>query len=276
MHKATAEDVASLKAYLSTSIATGDVGIDRIQPRADVTVVMYFFWGIDDAPMKWPDFAGALLATWRNCGCLHTVVVTNVRHDCVVDFASRHSNVEIQVEESLLPGSINSMSVDCNAKLHTRFGTKYVLIVQDDGFPLRPGLDEFVNLGYDFIGSPYCRALPMPNFLTAILNYCPSNGGFSLRTRKLCERVAYYWHKYYSKRTFVVDEMSEDLFYTKTLPTKKLLFWFGRKQAPSIIAERFSYEGLFPLYAKSMPFGFHTPRGFATLEKRAGEYLRFA
>lgn len=273
MHKATAEDIASLKAYLATSIAIGDAGIDRIQPRADVTVVMYFFWGENDAPDRWPDFAGALLATWRNCGFLHTVVVTNAKHACVVDFAAHHSNVEIQVEETLLPGNINSMSVDCNSRLHTRFGTKYVLIVQDDGFPLRPGLDEFVDLGYDFIGSPYCRAKPLPNFLTAILNYCPSNGGFSLRTKKICKMAACYWEKFFSSREFVVDEMSEDLFYTKTLPTKKPLYWFGRRQAPSIIAEKFSYEGVFPCYAKSMPFGFHTATAFGAIERQFGSTL---
>ena len=60
--------------------------------------------------------------------------------------------------------------------------------------------------------------------------------------------------------------MSEDLFYTKTLPIRSPLFWLRRKQAPSKIAERFSYEGCFPLYSETMPFGFHTATGFFKIE----------
>lgn len=266
MHKATIEEAAALKRYLHESVAKGACGCDRISPRADVTVVMYFFWNADDADEKWQDFAGALLATWRSCGLLHTVVVSNMAHGCLKEFAGTFPNVEIQIEPSLKPGDINSMSIDCNSKLHARFETKYVMIVQDDGFPLREGLDEFVEMGYDFIGSPYCRALALPNLLTMLLNYCPSNGGFSLRTKKMCRLVADYWVKEYSGREFIVNEMSEDLFYTKTLPIRSPLFWLRRKQAPSKIAERFSYEGCFPLYSETMPFGFHTATGFFRIE----------
>ena len=163
MHKADADDVAMLKAYVAESFSSGDAGIDRVRPRSDVTVVMYFFWNGDAAPGKWPDFEGALLATWRCCGCLPTVVVSNANHPCVVDFAARYSNVQVQIEDSLAPGDINAMSIDCNARLYARFSTKYVLIVQDDGFPIRPGLDEFVEMGYDFIGAPYCRPSFLPN-----------------------------------------------------------------------------------------------------------------
>ena len=267
MHKATDEEMFALRRYLHQSVAKGECGCDRISPRADVTVVMYFFWSVDDAAVKWQDFAGALLSTWRNCGLLHTVIVSNMAHDCLMKFANTFSNVEIQVESSLKPGDINSMSVDCNSKLHTRFDTKYVMIVQDDGFPLRYGLDEFVEKGYDFIGSPYCRACAFPNLLTKLLNYCPSNGGFSLRTKKMCSLVAEYWAREYSEREFVVNEMSEDLFYTKTLPVRSPLFWLRRRQAPSKIAEKFSYEGCFPLYSTTMPFGFHTARGFLGINR---------
>ena len=273
MHNATSEDLDLLEKYLMSSYCRADEGVCSVSPRKDVTIVMYFFWRSDVASSKWPNFVGALLETWRNCGLLSTVIVTNKSHQCVQDFAARYSNVDVQVEEELRPGDINSMSIDCNSKLYKRFSTKYVLIVQDDGFPLRRGLDEFVEKNYDFIGSPYCRAKKIPNLLARILNFCPSNGGFSLRSKEICERAAYYWKKDYSWRDFVVAEMSEDLFYTKTLPTKSLWFWLNRKQAPSIIAERFSYEGVFPLYSTTMPFGFHTATGFATLVRRFGDLI---
>ena len=257
-----------LSDFLARSVMRGEEGLDAVSPCGEVTALMYFFWREEDAAAKWPSFEGALLETWRNCGRLKTVVVTNRRHRCVTDFAARFRNVEIQLEERLVPGDINSMSVDCNARLAKRFSTKYVLIVQDDGFPLRPGLEYFVQRCYDFIGSPYCRAKPIPNLLTAILNYCPSNGGFSLRSRRLCELSAEYWRRFYATRDFVVMEMSEDLFYTKTLPRRFPRFWLSRRQAPSIIAECFSYEGVFPLYSREMPFGFHTAAGFAEVTRR--------
>ncbi len=266
MHKAESSDVSCLKAYLEESLAAGNEGVDRICPREDVTVLMYFFWCPEAASERWPYFAGALLATWRNCGSLPTVVVTNTRHRCVEDFASIYKNVQVQIESSLEPGNINTMSIDCNARLYTRFKTKYVLIVQDDGFPLRPGLDEFVDAGYDFIGSPYCRPKLIPDLLTSVTNYCPSNGGFSLRTNKICRMAAYYWEKSYSGRKFVVNDMSEDIFYTKTLPLREPLYWLRRRQAPSIISERFSYEGVFQLCANSLPFGFHTATAYRTLK----------
>lgn len=268
MHQATKDEIGLLSEFLFRSNSAhndfSSQGVDS------VTVLMYFFWPESLANEKWPFFAGALKETWRNCGLLKTVVVANVRHACLEAFARYYPNVEIQVEPSLVPGDINSMSIDCNSKLHTRFSTRFVLIVQDDGFPVRPGLDEFVTKGYDFIGSPYCRPKLIPDLLTRLLNYCPSNGGFSLRTRHMCQLAAELWNREYAGREFVVMEMSEDLFYTQTLPKRSLLYRLRRRQAPSIISERFSYEGAFPLEAKSLPFGFHTATGFATLARRFG------
>ena len=274
MHRATESEAEALRRFLAGSVARGASGTDRIAPRGDVTALMYFFWTREEAPRRWPAFEGALLETWRNCGLLKTVVVSNGPHDCLAAFAARFPNVEVQVEPSLRPGEIDTMSVDCNARLHARFATPYVLVVQNDGFPVRPGLDEFVERGYDFIGSPYCRALPVPDLLTRILNYCPSNGGFSLRTKRICELAARSWTKRYAGRAFVVAEMSEDLFYTRTLPRREPLFWLRRRQAPSIVSEFFSYEGEFPLCAKSLPFGFHTATAFAALQEKFGKVMR--
>lgn len=270
MHKTNPEEQKLLTDFLLKSYARPCDCLKNVAMVDEVTVLMYFFWEQSRAEEHWPLFEGALKETWRNCGMLKTVLVSNARHSCLVDFADAHPNVEIQVESDLIPGDINSMSIDCNSKLHTRFSTRFVLIVQDDGFPVRPGLDEFVAKGYDFIGSPYCRPKLIPDLLTRLLNYCPSNGGFSLRTRHMCRLAAELWNREYTGREFVVEEMSEDFFYTKTLPNRSLRFRMRRRQAPSIISERFSYEGAFPLAAKSLPFGFHTATGFATLVRRFG------
>ena len=260
------KDLALLSKYLKRSVDLACEGIDDVKPRSDVTLLMYFFWDEAKAVSAFSRFEGALLETWRHCGLLKTVLVSNFRHECLVEFSNRFKNVEIQIESSLIPGQINTMSIDCNSKLHTRFDSDYVLIVQEDGFPLRKGIDEFIEKGFDYFGSPYCRALSFPNFLTRILNFCPSNGGFSLRTRKMCMLASKLWRKRYAHKEFSVPEMSEDLFYTITLP-KHFMYWLKRKQAPSIVAEQFSYEGVFPLYSKEMPFGFHTATGFAHLAR---------
>ena len=270
MHKVADAEILALRRYLHQSVAKGACGCDRVLPREDVTVVMYFFWNADDADEKWPDFAGALLATWRSCGLLRTVIVSNMAHGCLKEFAGTFSNVEIQIEPSLKPGGINSMSIDCNSKLHARFETKYVMIVQDDGFPLREGLDEFVEMDYDFIGAPYCRPSFLPNLLTRVLRFCPSNGGFSLRSQSFCRLVAEYWGREYANRPFVVKEMSEDLFCTSTLPKRHLLFWMRRRQSPSGVSARFSQELFSMSHGDVMPFGFHTATAFAELHRRFG------
>ena len=99
MHKATIEETACLREFLVQSVTRGVDGIDDVAPRNDVTALMYFFWKVEDAAERWGEFEGALLETWRNCGRLKTVIVTNCKHQCVLGFAKRFANVEVQVEE---------------------------------------------------------------------------------------------------------------------------------------------------------------------------------
>ncbi len=255
--------------FLQQSVSLGEAGIKNIKPLENVTALLYFFWPADLAAEKWTCFEGALLETWRHCGLLKTVIVSNEEHACLQKFAARFPNIIVQVEPSLVPGDINTMSIDCNARLWKRFDTPYVLIVQEDGFPLRQGLDEFVEKGYDFIGAPYCRPLPLWNLATIICNFCPSNGGFSLRSNRMCQLASRVWHEgNYGQKEFVVKEMSEDLFYTWTLPKCGLKYWLRRRQAPSIVSATFSYEPIFDILPQKMPFGFHTAAGFAHICER--------
>ena len=264
-------DKKLLSKWIAQSIALGDRGLDSISPRPDVTILIYFYWDEKVATSKWPEFEGALFSSWRNCGLLKTVIVSNALHKCIVDFAQCFANVEIQIENRLVPGSTISMSYDCNARLWERFATDYVLIVQNDGFPLRKGLDEFVESGYDFIGAPHCRPDFVPSLLTRVLRYCPSNGGFSLRTRRICKLAAKLWCEgKFESRPYVDDIMAEDYFFTKTLPLSGVTNWLRRNQAPSSLSDRFSYGATFPLTAKSMPFGFHTATALGAIERQFG------
>ncbi len=257
--------------FLQQSVSLGEAGIKNIKPLENVTALLYFFWDTEVADEKWFEFEGAILETWRNCGCLKTVIVTNTDHACVKTFAERFSNVQVQIESRLVPGDVNSMSVDCNLRLYKRFDTEFVLIVQNDGFPLRPGLERFVKKGYDFIGAPYCRPFFRCSLATWLCNYCPSNGGFSLRTRRMCKLASELWSSgNYSSREFKVMEMSEDLFYTNTLPRAGFKYWVRRRQAPSRTASHFSFEPAFSIFPKKMPLGFHTADAFDYLAKHFG------
>jgi hypothetical protein len=265
------EDAELLSDFLLRSVARGADGADDIRPLDSVTALIYFFAEKELAPLKWPEFEGALLQTWRQCGLLKTAVVTDSDHACVRDFSRRFANVVMQVEPRLVAGDINSMSFDCNSKLCHRFDTDYVLIVQNDGFPLRRGLDEFVKLGYDFYGAPHCRPNFVSSLLTRVLRYCPSNGGFSLRSMRLCRLGAKLWQEGgFSGRPYVEDVMAEDYFYTKTLPLSGLGNWLSRSQASSRISDRFSYGATFPLTARALPFGFHTATAFGALVRKFG------
>lgn len=263
------ESLAALARFLQRSVQRGAEGTGVHRPLGSVTALIYFFWDVALAESKWPEFEGALLETWRQCGLLKTVIVTNEEHRCVCDFADRFSNVEFQVEPRIRAGNINDMSFDCNGRLHERFSTEYLLVVQNDGFPLRPGLEQFVRMGYDFYGAPHCRPAPIPSLLTRLLRFCPSNGGFSLRSRRICRLASELWKRGgFEARPFVEDVMAEDYFYTKTLPKSGFVNWIRRSQAPSSVSDVFSYGATFPLTARTLPFGFHTATAFAALSNR--------
>ena len=111
----------------------------------EVTVLAYHFWDDQGYDAAFGRLALAVRETWRHCGQLRTVLVVNKTRPCIEAFAAENREVEVQVEPSLVPGDINSMSADCNSRLWTRFSTPYVLVIQADGYPLRGGLEEFVG-----------------------------------------------------------------------------------------------------------------------------------
>ncbi len=253
-----------------TRRAAEDRGETFREGLASVTALAYFFRDAARYDEKFVHLAGAILETWRKCGRLKTVVVTNRVGDALARFAARYPWVEVQVEPSLVPGDIDTMSRDCISRLGERFATPYVLIVQDDGFPLREGLEEFVALGYDFIGAPFCRDRPIPRLLTRLLRFAPMNGGFSLRSRRGCRIVADYWRRHYANEPFRPDFV-EDNFYTNFLPRRHVGAWLQLNPCPCGRAARFSYDGSFPLdVRRGLPFGFHNARAFDALAQAFG------
>ena len=220
----------------------------------DVTVVVYTF----PKDAEGPDFdylECAILQTWRVLGKLKTSIVAN-RHFPKLDaFAAKHAEVAVHIESGLTPGDIDSMSADCCGKLHTRFSTPYCLIVQDDGFPLKDRLGEFLGK-YDYVGAPYVRISWWRNLICAALGYWMSNGGFSLRSKRVCEAAAYWWRRKYA-RIHPSPQTVDDLFYPQTLPLRHLSFRLKYRIAPNTVAIRFSYDALVPQHIAELPLGFH-------------------
>lgn len=224
--------------------------------NAEVTILAYHFWKPEGYEVAFAKVKYAIEESWRHCGELKTVIVVNERRPCVDEFAKNHLNVEIQVEPSLVPGDIHTMSVDCNSKLYTRFSTPYVLIVQNDGYPLRSGLDEFVGR-YDFIGAPYVRDVWWKNLICSMFNRWTQNGGFSLRSRRICEAAAKYWNEKYSKLGRCINT-SEDIFYTQFLPVRERAYRKAFRLATNRESLRFSHDSIVSIpKPKESAFGFH-------------------
>lgn len=224
--------------------------------NAETTILAYHFWNEEGYEKSFAGVRHAIEETWKHCGLLKTVLVVNEAHKCVEVFAAEHQNVEIQVEPSLIPGNIHTMSVDCISRLYKRFSTPYVLIVQNDGYPLRPALGEFVGR-YDFIGAPYVRDSWWKNRICALLNSWTQNGGFSLRSRRICEAAAKFWNEKYHTLGECTNS-SEDIFYTQFLPRHEKSYRRAFRLATNRESLRFSWDGIVPIPPpKEPPFGFH-------------------
>lgn len=235
--------------------------------RSDVTVLAYY-WGADSAT---PDtefyrIESAFRETWLQCGMMKSVIVTDRVSPEMRRFADKFPSVEFQEEPSLVAGSLFSMSKDCNGRLYSRFATPWVLVVQDDGFPLRPGLDEFVGK-WDFVGAPYVRDLPLQRLVAGLFNYWPQNGGFSLRSKRICEVAAKYWNeKYYDLPER--GGASEDMFYTMTLIKLERSYRRDMKLSDNRTGFRFSWDKEVGACPRELPFGFHRATSFCDLQAR--------
>ena len=192
--------------------------------------------------------------------------VIKQRTDELLAFADRFDRVEIQVEPSLIPGNLYTMSADCDGKFAERFATEYLMVIQDDGFPLRPGLGEFLGK-WDFIGAPYVRDKFLPRLAARLLNLWTSNGGFSIRSKRMCDLAAKYWREEYHAYPDC-HAVGEDAYYTETLIWKRREYRRTMKFADNRSAIRFAWDAIVPFDVKELPFGFHRAKTFVEFQKR--------
>jgi hypothetical protein len=203
----------------------------------------------------------AFLMTRLTCGTIPCVLVVNRVTHAVEQFCDAHA-IKIDCDPSL-PGGITCLSMDCIQNLHARFDTDYMLCIHGDGFPLRSGLDAFVGK-YDYIGAPWGPASWYTNLLFPYPKYCVGNGGFSLRSKRLCEMAASCYRSKYRRIPYCYA-LIDDVYYCKVLPRFEQACRKTMAYAPPEVAGRFSFESNLAFYPKDgqMPFGFHSANGFA-------------
>ena len=223
-----------------------------------VTILIYTFPEKGNEKSAFQRIVASIERTWGHVGMLKTVIVASHHFADVDNFTLSHSNVELQIEPSLAYGSITTMSMDCIKRLYTRFSTPYVLIIQDDGFPLKSNLGDFVGKA-DYWGAPIISD-GWKRKLAYAIGMGAFNGGFSLRSRRLCEYAAKMWRGFFSK--FVSDERfhcGEDVYYTTWLKFLPMTWWKVRfpneKEAFRFAVDRLGGHVTPPNDAD--PFGVH-------------------
>ena len=231
----------------------------------DVTVLAYYFRRPEEFESMFWRTEFAFLKTFQTQGILPSVLVVNNRSSSVERFCRKYS-IEIQAERKLVPGSSRSLCIDLVEQLHARFTTQYVLTIQDDGFPLRPGIEDFVGK-WDYIGAPWVRHVTYYDLYP--YKYCVGNGGFSLRSKRLCETASRIYKKWFSHLPYWWYLMGDDTFYCKTLR-----FWFRNamremKWPSPEEASRFSIENNDTFLPTEAPLGFHAA-GFTKYQKWIG------
>lgn len=232
-----------------------------------VTVLAYY-WGaeVDRPDTSFFRIESAFRETWHWCGMMKSVVVTDRPTRELERFSAMFPSVEIQVEPSLIPGNLYTMSADCDGRFADRFRTEYLMVIQDDGFPLRGGIEDFLG-EWDFIGAPYVRDRFLPRLVARLLNQWTANGGFSIRTHRMCELAAKYWREQYHSYGDC-HAVGEDAYYTETLIREKRDYRRSMRLADNRSAIRFAYDAVVPFHVRELPFGFHRAESFVELMDR--------
>jgi len=235
----------------------------------NVTIVIYHFWSATETDTRFAEAEFSILQTWLWCGKLPVRIITNKQTSIMHAFARKHKEVEVIESPRLVPGSIPSMSLDMVGFLSDYFETAYVLIIQNDGFPLRKGLDSFIHK-YTYWGAPFVKESLKQAVLERFISCSVGNGGFSLRHRNVCVEANRLWLKW---EWLLKDTrwMTDDAYYcimARVLGWKyrRLINFPSRKEAFD-----FGYDMLTGVpVPDQLPFGVHGANSFQALYEKFG------
>lgn len=234
---------------------------------SDVTVIAYYFRRDEELDRCFWRTEFAFLKTFQTQGLMPAVLVVNKSTPAIKNFCERYS-ISLQVADNLVAGESKTLALDLVENLHERFDTPYVLTIQDDGFPMRSGLKEFVGK-WDYVGAPWVRHTTYYDIYP--YKYCIGNGGFSLRSKRICEIASRMYRKWFRHLPYWWYMFGDDTFYCKTLR-----FWFrnatrGLKWPTPDDASKFSIEGNYDFMPSQPPLGFHKI-GFSKYAEMWGIY----
>ena len=233
---------------------------------ANVTVLAYLFGDEHYMNTNFHAIECAFLCTWKCWGLLPSVLVVNRTTDVIKRFCLKHG-VEVQIEPSLTSGS-RVLCIDCIKKLHTRFKTEYVVIIQTDGMPVNPGVERFLGK-FDYVGAPWSGHIHRTDFFP-YPRYGVGNGGFCLRSRRICEQAAKAYNVFWRHLPYSWL-LGDDVFYCKTMPFLSRYWRKNFRYANRKEALQFSVEHIPPdMKMDMMPIGFHSVIGFCNYVKHFG------
>jgi len=133
-------------------------------------------------------------------------------------------------------------------KLKDYIKTEFALVVQNDGYVLRPKKWDNAFLDYDYIGAPWP---PDVHYTKEGVNVRVGNGGFSFRSKKLLGALGEMNLPFTDNGTGYYHEDGIICNYYR-----KKLEDYGIKFAPVEIAAKFSHE-IDCKESSLKPFGFH-------------------
>lgn len=232
-----------------------------------VTLLTNWLWMDERFDTRLDGLLAAILMTWKHCGRLPVTLIVN-RITPKLKTLADEWGIHLMLKPDFKGGGGNSKDLNRNTILHLAewFDTEYVLTFQDHAFPLRGGLEEFLDK-WDYIGAPW--PFDADDWITRLIlprRGHVGNGAFTLRSRNLCERVAYYYQKHFRLLPHCYL-FNDDYFIGKTLPSWERGYRKDVRIAPPGVAARFALENNRQLQDEIdvLPFGFHGPDAFTYL-----------
>jgi len=145
-------------------------------------------------------------------------------------------------------------------ELYKYFDTSHCLTVQDHAYILHPEVWENEWLKYDYIGAPWLYQ--QNSYIANTGEHARvGNGGFSLRSKRLCELPSKMGWELRQDQGFFNEDGNICCYW------RKEMLEHGINYAPVEVAARFSYENLMGENYGVKPFGFHRKNPIVTWEK---------
>lgn len=197
---------------------------------------------------------GALYALKKSMEGINFGSVKLITHDENIDLPDN-----IEFSQCYEIKSMADYNYYCIYNLTNHIDTEYCLLVQPDGYVIRPWLWDNKWFDYDYIGAPW--RLEERSFITPFGEHIRvGNGGFSFRSKKLLEvpkKIEIPWDvnqgTFY--KHFDAGSTSEDG--NICVHNKHLYESQGCKFAPLEVAVKFSKEREIPENVGVETFGFH-------------------